>query len=70
MPEIGNKKFAYTEAGKKKAEAYAKDLELKKASKGTFTQKLQPYDGSYIQGELAGHKVANASLNNYYKDLL
>ena len=31
---------------------------------------MQPYDGSYVQGDLAGHKVSNKSLKNYYKDLI
>ena len=41
-----------------------------KASDGQFAQKLQPYDGSYIKGNLAGHNVSNKSLNNYYKGML
>ena len=47
-----------------------KDWGPKKAKDGTFVEKMQPYDGSYIKGDLAGHEVANPSLNNYYKDLL
>ena len=47
-----------------------KDWGPKKASTGTFVEKMQPYDGSYIQGDLAGHEVSNPSLNNYYKDLI
>ena len=41
-----------------------------KAVTGTFASKMQPYDGSYVQGDLAGHKVSNPSLKNYYKDLI
>jgi hypothetical protein len=33
MPKVGKKKFAYTEAGKKKAKAYAKKTGKKKRSK-------------------------------------
>ncbi len=51
--------------------AQAKTLQsVVKASKGQFAQKLQPYDGSYIKGNLAGHEVSNKSLNNYYKGML
>ena len=39
-------------------------------SKGGFTEKLQPYSGTYIKGNLAGHEVSNPSLSNYYKDLI
>ena len=42
----------------------------KPANKGTFVQTLQPYDGSYIKGNLAGHNVSNKSLNNYYKGMI
>ena len=35
-----------------------------------FVQKLQPYDGSYIKGKLAGHKVSNPSLKKYYKGMI
>ena len=31
---------------------------------------MQPYDGSYVQGDLAGQKVSNPSLVKYYKDLI
>ena len=31
---------------------------------------MQPYDGSYVQGNLAGQEVSNPSLKNYYKDLI
>tara|TARA_R110002012_G_scaffold33002_2_gene96966 strand:- start:652 stop:1047 length:396 start_codon:yes stop_codon:yes gene_type:complete len=51
--------------------AQAKSLDsIVKASDGKFAQKLQPYDGSYIKGNLAGHNVSNKSLNNYYKGML
>jgi hypothetical protein len=33
MPKVGKKKFAYTEAGKKKAKAYAKKTGKKTRSK-------------------------------------
>ena len=41
-----------------------------KASDGQFAQKLQSYDGSYMRGDLAGHKVSNKSLTNYYKGMI
>ena len=41
-----------------------------KRSNGGFTEKLQPYSGTYIKGNLAGHEVSNPSLSNYYKDLI
>ena len=51
--------------------AQAKTLQsVVKASNGQFAQKLQPYDGSYIKGNLAGHNVSNKSLNNYYKGMI
>jgi len=51
--------------------AQAKSLDsIVKASDGQFAQKLQPYDGSYIKGNLAGHNVSNKSLNNYYKGMI
>jgi len=51
--------------------AQAKTLDsMTKASKGEFAQKLQPYDGSYVKGDLAGHKVSNKSLSNYYKGMI
>ena len=40
-----------------------------KRSNGGFAQ-LQPYSGTYIKGNLAGHEVSNPSLSNYYKDLI
>ena len=49
---------------------YQKAVSQKKANKGTFVQTLQPYDGSYIKGNLAGHNVSNKSLNNYYKGMI
>ena len=48
----------------------AKKGKMIKATTGTFASKMQPYDGSYVQGDLAGHKVSNPSLKNYYKDLI
>ena len=51
--------------------AQAKSLDsVVKASSGKFAKKLEPYDGSYIKGNLAGHNVSNKSLNNYYKGML
>lgn len=41
-----------------------------KASDGQFAKKLQSYDGSYMRGDLAGHKVSNKSLTNYYKGMI
>ena len=32
MPQVGNKKFAYTKAGKKKAKSYAKKKSMKMKS--------------------------------------
>ena len=51
--------------------AQAKSLDsVIKANKGAFAQKLEPYNGSYIKGNLAGHEVSNDSLSNYYKGML
>ena len=51
--------------------AQAKSLDsVVKASSGKFAQTLEPYNGSYIKGDLAGHSVSNKSLNNYYKGML
>jgi len=51
--------------------AQAKSLQsVVKAKSGTFTQTLEPYKGSYVKGNLAGHEVSNESLLNYYKDLI
>ena len=51
--------------------AQAKTLKsVVKASDGQFAQKLEPYDGSYIKGNLAGHEVSNKSYTNYYKGML
>ena len=41
-----------------------------KAKDGKFTQKLQTYDGSYIKGNLAGHKVSNKNYTKYYKGMI
>lgn len=43
---------------------------LRRYKEGGFTEKLQPYSGTYIKGNLAGHEVSNPSLSNYYKDLI
>jgi len=32
--------------------------------------KMQPYNGSYIKGNLGGVKVSNPSLKKYYKGML
>jgi len=51
--------------------AQAKTLQsVVKASDGQFAKKLQSYDGSYMRGDLAGHKVSNKSLTNYYKGMI
>lgn len=51
--------------------AQAKSLDsVVKASSGKFAQTLEPYNGSYIRGDLAGHGVSNKSLNNYYKGMI
>ena len=51
--------------------AQAKSLDsVIKTNKGAFAQKLEPYNGSYIKGNLAGHEVSNDSLSNYYKGML
>jgi hypothetical protein len=47
-----------------------KDWGPKKAKHGAFVEKLQPYDGSYIKGNLAGHEVSNPSLSGYYKGMI
>ena len=36
MPMVGKKKFSYTQAGKKKAKAYAKKKGMKMKSKGKY----------------------------------
>ncbi len=71
----GEAKIKKVIGGLKKASkthaAQAKTLQsVVKASDGQFAQKLQPYDGSYIKGNLAGHNVSNKSLNNYYKGMI
>ena len=61
----GLKKASKTHAGQ------AKTLQsVMKAKSGTFTKTLEPYKGSYVKGNLAGHEVSNESLSNYYKDLI
>ena len=47
-----------------------KKVESKKAKSGAFVQTLEPYNGTYIKGNLAGHEVSNKSLKNYYKGML
>ncbi len=71
----GEAKIKKVIGGLKKASkshaAQAKSLEsVVKASSGKFAQTLQPYDGSYIKGNLAGHEVSNENLSDYYKDLI
>tara|TARA_R100001460_G_scaffold901_4_gene3823 strand:+ start:1960 stop:2355 length:396 start_codon:yes stop_codon:yes gene_type:complete len=71
----GEAKIKKVIGGLKKASklhaAQAKSLQsVVKASNGQFAQKLQPYDGSYIRGDLAGHNVSNKSLSNYYKGMI
>ena len=71
----GEAKIKKVIGGLKKASklhaAQAKSLQsVVKASDGQFAQKLQPYDGSYIKGNLAGHEVSNENLSDYYKDLI
>ena len=61
----GLKKASKTHAGQ------AKTLQsVVKASDGQFAQKLQPYIGSYIKGNLAGHEVSNKNYKNYYKGMI
>ena len=51
--------------------AQAKSLQsVVKAKSGTFTQTLEPYKGSYVKGNLAGHEVSNESLSNYYDGMI
>ena len=69
----GEAKIKKVIGGLKKASklhaAQAKSLQsIVKAKSGKLVN--QPYDGSYIQGDLAGHEVSNPSLSNYYKDLI
>jgi hypothetical protein len=71
----GEAKIKKVIGGLKKASkshaAQAKTLQsVVKASDGQFAQKLQPYDGSYMKGDLAGHQVSNKSLTNYYKGMI
>lgn len=37
---------------------------------GGEAKTLQPYNGSYMKGDLAGHQVSNKSLTNYYKGMI
>ena len=41
-----------------------------KAKEGKFAKTLEPYSGTYIKGNLAGHEVSNKSYKNYYKGML
>ena len=71
----GEAKIKKVIGGLKKASkshaAQAKTLQsVVKASDGQFAQKLQPYDGSYMKGDLAGNQVSNKSLTNYYKGMI
>jgi len=71
----GEAKIKKVIGGLKKAsklhKAQAKSLStIVKKKTGGFTEKLQPYSGTYIKGNLAGHEVSNPSLSNYYKDLM
>jgi hypothetical protein len=51
--------------------AQAKSLDsVVKAKEGRFAQTLEPYTGTYIKGNLAGHEVSNKSYKNYYKGML
>jgi hypothetical protein len=66
-----NKVITGLQKASKTHAAQAKTLQsVVKASEGQFAKKLQPYDGSYIKGNLAGHNVSNKSLNNYYKGMI
>ena len=49
--------------------AQAKSLDsVTKAKTGKLIN--QPYNGSYIKGDLAGMEVSNESLGNYYKGMI
>ena len=49
--------------------AQAKSLDsITKAKDGKLI--TQPYNGSYIKGDLAGMEVSNESLGNYYKGMI
>ena len=62
-------KALHKASGLHKAQAKTLDS-VTKASSGKFAQTLEPYKGSYVKGNLAGHEVSNESLSNYYKDLI
>jgi len=71
----GEAKIKKVIGGLKKASklhaAQAKSLQsVVKATTGAFAQKLEPYTGTYIKGDLAGHKVSNKSYSDYYKGML
>ncbi len=71
----GESKIKKVIGGLKKASklhaSQAKTLQsVVKASSGKFAQTLQPYNGSYIKGNLAGHEVSNENLSNYYKGMI
>ena len=49
--------------------AQAKSLDsITKAKSGKLIN--QPYNGSYIKGDLGGMEVSNESLSNYYKGMI
>ena len=62
-------KALHKASGLHKAQAKSLDS-ITKATTGAFAQKLEPYNGSYVKGDLAGHSVSNKSLNNYYKGMI
>jgi|TARA_B100000073_G_scaffold332043_1_gene322108 hypothetical protein len=71
----GEAKIKKVIGGLKKASrthaAQAKTLQsVVKASSGKFAQTLEPYTGTYIKGNLAGHEVSNKSYKSYYKGML
>jgi len=69
----GEAKIKKVIGGLKKASklhaAQAKSLEsITKAKSGKLI--TQPYNGSYIKGDLAGMEVSNESLGDYYKGMI
>ena len=40
------------------------------AKPSMFVNNLQPYNGSYLKGNLAGHEVSNKNLTSYYKGMV
>jgi hypothetical protein len=66
-----------TKKGQKAAKKFLKGktqmspaLNYLSRKEGGFTEKLQPYSGTYIKGNLAGHEVSNPSLTGYYKGMI